>query len=335
MIITLIRALFLILLTGAAWAEDGSTGLTRQSFARADRIVFPDNARYAPQIATLGKMLFFDPRLSGAQNMSCATCHNPSFGWETHAERAIGALNVPLARQAATLENLAEAEHLFWDGRASSLEQQAIGPITNPLEMNAPIAEVIERLSAVRGYRDWFETLYPGEGLTEQALLRSIATFERTLQSGWSPFDDWVEGNETAIPDTAKRGFSLFVGKGRCASCHKGWSFTDYTFHDIGLATDDLGRGKIVPDDPSMRFAFKTSGLRNIQLRAPYMHNGKLARLEDVLHHYESGGVDRPSKSTLIRPTVLSEQERGDLISFLTSLTAYSAQVAAPTLPAE
>ena len=267
--------------------------------------------------------------------MSCATCHNPSFGWETPAERAIGALNVPLLRQAATLENLAEAQHLFWDGRASSLEQQAIGPITNPKEMNAPLSQVIARLSVVRGYRDWFDTLYPGEGLTQKTLLQSIATFERTLQSGWSPFDDWVDGAETAIPDSAKRGFDLFVGRAGCAACHKGWSFTDYSFHDIGLDTDDLGRGKIVSDDPTMRFAFKTPGLRNIQLRAPYMHNGKLAHLEDVLDHYMSGGIDRPSKSPLIRPMALSDEERSDLISFLSSLTAYSAQVAAPTLPAE
>ena len=280
-------------------------------------------------------MLFFDPRLSGAQNMSCATCHNPSFGWETPVARAIGALNVPLSRHAAALENLAEAPHLFWDGRAPSLEMQAIGPITNPKEMNAPIPELITRLSAIRGYRDWFDTLYPGEGLTEKTLLQSLATFERTLQSRWAPFDAWVEGAEDAIPQAAKRGFALFAGKARCASCHSGWAFTDFSFHDIGLDTDDLGRGTIATGDPQMRFAFKTPSLRNIQLRAPYMHNGKLAHLEDVIAHYMSGGLDRASKSALIRPTELSAAEQSDLIAFLESLTAYSVEVEVPSLPAE
>jgi cytochrome c peroxidase len=308
-----IRALLFCVFANAALAGDGSDVADRQAFARAGHIIFPDESPYSPQIATLGKMLFFDPRLSGAQNMSCATCHNPSFGWATPVARAIGALNVPLSRHAPTIENLAEVPHLFWDGRAASLEQQAIGPITNPKEMNAPIPELIARLSAIRGYRVWFDTLFPREGLTEKTLLESIATYERTLQSGWAPFDDWVAGVEDAIPDSAKQGFALFVGKARCASCHPGWAFTDHGFHDIGLNTDDVGRGAIAADDPMMRFAFKTPSLRNIQLSAPYMHNGKLAHLEDVLAQYVAGGVDRPSKSPLIRPTNLSRIEQGDL----------------------
>jgi cytochrome c peroxidase len=242
----------------------------RRLFARSDHIIFPDDAAYSPQIATLGKMLFFDPRLSGAQNMSCATCHNPSFGWETPVARAIGALNVPLSRHAPSVENLAGVRHLFWDGRAPSLEEQAIGPITHPKEMNAPIPEVIARLSAIRGYKVWFDILFPGVGLRKETLLRSIATYERTLQSGWAPFDDWVQGVEDAIPEAAKRGFKLFVGKARCASCHSGWAFSDHSFHDIGLETDDIGRGAIATDDPMARFAFKTPSLRNIQIRAPY-----------------------------------------------------------------
>jgi cytochrome c peroxidase len=265
-----ISILCTILIASAAVASESSTPVERRLFARSDHIIFPDNAAYSPQIATLGKMLFFDPRLSGAQNMSCATCHNPSFGWETPVARAIGALNVPLSRHAPSVENLAGVRHLFWDGRAPSLEEQAIGPITHPKEMNAPIPEVIARLSAIRGYKVWFDILFPGVGLRKETLLRSIATYERTLQSGWAPFDDWVQGVEDAIPEAAKRGFKLFVGKARCASCHSGWAFSDHSFHDIGLETDDIGRGAIATDDPMARFAFKTPSLRNIQIRAPY-----------------------------------------------------------------
>ncbi len=331
----IIRVICLLLLaTAAAAAEDDTERLERRDFARYDHITFPEKAPYSPQIATLGKMLFFDPRLSGAQNMSCATCHNPSFGWELPGRHAVGALSEPLKRHAPALENLAQSQHFFWDGRAASFEEQARVSITNPEEMNSSFADVIRPLSLNRGYRDWFAILFPGEGLTENTVVRSIATFERILESGWAPFDDWVEGKEEAISEEAKRGFDLFVGKAGCSSCHTGWALTDYSFHDIGLDTDDEGRAAIT-GDPSMRFGFKTPSLRNIELRAPYMHDGSLANLELVLAHYQSGGLERRSKSPLIAPIDFSPEEHSDLIAFLKTLTAYSAQVSMPSLPVE
>lgn len=330
-----IRLIICFSIAATAYAEENFAGDGRQSFARSSYIVFPNSAPYSPQLATLGKMLFFDPRLSGAQNISCSTCHNPSFGWESPVSLVIGARSEPLTRHAPSIENLADSNSFFWDGRAPSLERQANGPITHPKEMNAEIPKVIERLSAIRGYKIWFDTLFPKQGLTEQTLLQTIATFERTLQSGWSPFDDWVRGKENAISPEAQQGFQIFAGKARCAMCHKGWAFTDHKFHDTGLNTNDTGRSEIVNDDPSMRFAFKTPGLRNIQLRAPYMHNGSLMHLEDVIAHYMSGGVERPSKDELIRPTELSERETHNLIAFLKTLTAYEMDMTAPTLPAE
>ena len=140
----------------------------RDEFLRPEIIVFPDEAPYSPQVAALGKKLFFDPRLSGAQNMSCASCHNPSFGWETPAARTIGAMNEPLERHAPTIENLAEAPHLHWDGRVSSLEEQASQPITHPKEMNDSIDDVVERLLVIPEYKNWFELLFEADHLKQR-----------------------------------------------------------------------------------------------------------------------------------------------------------------------
>ena len=155
------------------------------------------------------------------------------FGWETPSALTIGAMNQPLDRNAPSVENLAGAPRLHWDGRIGSLEEQARQPITHPKEMNSTMEGLIVRLSSIPEYRHWFELLFP-DGLTEAAVLTSIATYERTLQSGHAPFDDWIAGDEAAISIEARLGLDLFVGKARCSSCHEGWAFTDFDFHDIG-----------------------------------------------------------------------------------------------------
>ena len=160
------------------------------------------------------------------------------------------------------------------------------------------IAGLVKRLQGIPEYKKWFEIVFPEEGLTADNIAKSIATFERTVVSGYAPFDAWVEGDEKAISDSAKRGFVLFNGKARCADCHTGWNFTDNKFHDIGVATKDLGRGKFVPDDPKAKHAFKTPGLRDITQRAPFMHDGSVADLEAVMVHYVSGGVTAPRART-------------------------------------
>ena len=307
----------------------------RNLYKRPAELQFPASSPYSPQVATLGKMLFFDPRLSRATNMSCASCHDPSFGWETPAATAIGALNVPLDRHVPTVINLADAPALFWDGRASSLEEQAVGPITNPLEMNMDMDELVVRLHKTKGYREWFDALFPEEGVSTRTIQVSLATFQRTLQSGWSDFDDWVEGNEKAVSETAKRGFALFNGKALCAACHTGWSFTNHDFYDIGLETDDIGRAAIDDSRLHLRHAFKTPTLRNIQLRAPFMHHGALETLEAVIEHYDSGGIARESRSPIIRPLGLTAAEKHELLSFLRTLTERRLDVSKPVLPAE
>jgi len=303
-----------------------------KDFARPDAIVFPEDAPYSPQVVALGKMLFFDPRLSGAQNMSCSTCHNPSFGWETPVALAIGALNQPLGRHAPTIENLAEADAFFWDGRAATLEEQARGPITHPMEMNAQLDDVVARMRRIPTYRQLFRIAFPETGISSETILSAIATFERTVRSGMAPFDDWVGGDETAISPSAQRGFALFAGKADCVACHSGWAFTDHRFYNVGIDGDDPGREAVEPGEGRR---FKTPGLRNISLRAPFMHDGSISTLRDVIEHYRIGGNPDAQGRSDIEPLELTPSEANDLHDFLLTLTAHDPHVSTPALPVE
>lgn len=305
----------------------------KNQYKRPLEIPFPEKAPYSPQLATLGKMLFFDPRLSGAKNMNCASCHNPSFGYEVPVKTAIGAANEPLGRQAPTVLNTAWVAPLFWDGRAETLEEQAAGPITADVEMNASFDHIISDLNDIEEYNHWFGVIFPGSGVSRENILAAIATYERTVVSGWAPFDRWIDGDEGAIPDSAKRGFEIFNGKANCSACHSGWNFTDNQFHDIGLPTDDIGRAKFEPDNPKAMHAFKTPGLRNLTYRAPFMHDGSVPDLESLIATYQSGGLERPSRSDRIRPFELSDQESKNLLAFLRSLTAEKTDISMPLLP--
>ncbi len=305
----------------------------KAKYRRPTSIPFPDDTPYSPQMATLGKMLFFDPRLSGKQNLSCASCHNPSFGFEVPVPGAIGATNKPLARKAPTVLNAAWIPTLFWDGRAPNLETQAMGPIMADAEMDGKFPEIIARLNNTPEYKAWFGKLFPRNGVTQDNILTAIATYERTIVSGWAPFDRWIEGDDAAISFSAQRGFTLFTGKTGCASCHTGWNFTDNKFHDLGIPTQDIGRAAFDPDGPLTMHAFKTPGLRNLTYRAPFGHAGQFANLEEIIAFYETGGLARPSKSPLMKPVTLSPQEREDLIAFLRSLTAEQTRIALPNLP--
>lgn len=328
------RAFFVVIAFLVTFGSVSHAADIRSEFERPLTIPFPSDRPYDPRIATLGKMLYFDPRLSGAQNMSCASCHNPSFGWETPVDGAVGAMNTRLGRHAPTILNQAWVSPYFWDGRAATLEEQAAGPITASVEMNAQFPEVIARLEQVAEYRDWFRNLFPHEGITQNTITLSIATYERTVVSGWSPFDRWVEGDEDAISAAAVRGFNLFVGDANCVACHTGWNFSDNEFHDIGLPSDDIGRAALEPDNPVARHAFKTPGLRNIALRAPFMHDGSLSTMRDVLNHYATGGTRRPSLSPLMVTFDLSHDDITDLIAFMASLTEDETEVPTPVLPA-
>jgi len=306
----------------------------RAEYRRPDTIPFPSDNPYTPERAALGKMLFFDTRLSRDKNLNCASCHNPSFGWEVPFDKAIGAGGKPLGRHAPTVLNQAWSKYFFWDGRAPSLEDQAKGPIQAPLEMDLPLSVAVTRLKSVSGYVSAFAKAYPQEGLTEETIVKAIATYERTAVTGDTPFDGWIRGDASAMSDSAKRGFALFTGKANCGRCHSGWNFTDGKFHDIGLSSTDPGRMKITHNE-SDSHGFKTPSLREVAARAPYMHDGTLPSLEAVVVHYASGGQARPSVSPLVKGAKIEGQDVQDLVAFLQSLSSPQAALVMPNLPAQ
>ncbi len=304
------------------------------SFKRPDSIPFPVDNPYTPEKAALGKMLFFDTRLSRDGNLNCATCHNPTYGWEVPFGRAIGAGGKPLGRHTPTVINLAWTKDFFWDGRAGSLEEQAGGPIQAPAEMDLKLSEAVQRLQVIKGYQDAFARAFGAEGITEATILKAIATYERTVVTADTLFDRWIGGDENALPESAKRGFALFTGKANCSACHSGWNFTDDKFHDIGLASNDEGRMGVTRSEAD-RHAFKTPGLREIAARAPYMHDGGIATLEAVIAYYMTGGIRRPTLAEEVRPLALSQQEITDLLAFLRSLSSQNLTLVLPNLPSQ
>lgn len=305
----------------------------KAQYRRPAFVPFPEDNAFTPEKAALGKKLYFDPRLSATTTLSCASCHNPGFGWgDGLSVRAVQSKQ-RLSRRSPAIINAAWGLVFMWDGRAPSLEEQALGPIQSKVEMDLPIEAVLDRIASIPDYGPLFNTAFPGKALSTQSLTQAIATYERTIVSGWAPFDAWVEGDETAISEEAKRGFMLFNGKAGCASCHLGWNFTDDSFHDIGLSSPDIGRGAQLPSIVKMQHAFKTPGLREIASRPPYMHDGSLATLAEVIDHYSHGGIERPSRSDLIVPLELSEAEKTDLVEFLKSLSGPVSPTAMPVLP--
>jgi cytochrome c peroxidase len=310
---------------------DDDLSLLKASYRRPAEIPFPADNPYTPEKAALGKSLFFDPRLSSHQNMNCASCHNPSFGWEVPLRGAVGSQNTTLPRKSPTVLNQAwSGPHFFWDGRADSLEDQAKGPIQTPAEMNLPLSEAASRLRRIPEYSKWFKIVFPQYGVTGDTIVAALATYERTVVSSYAPFDAWVDGDDNAISASAKRGFALFNGKANCSSCHRGWNFSDGNFHDTGVGTSDMGRGAI---DPLAMYAFKTPSLRSITQRAPYMHDGSLADLDAVMQRYISVAVDGPPRSTDLQPVDLDSGETRDVIEFLKTLTGTKTTVSLPELP--
>ena len=304
-------------------------------YARPNQIPYPANNAYTDAKRDLGRMLFFDPRLSGPSTMSCASCHNPALSWGDGLPTGIGSAANKLGRKSPTILNLAWAEALFWDGRANTLEQQAVGPIQAPGEMNQSMPKLLTTLATIPGYRDAFAAAFPGETVSEKTIGKAIATFERTVVSAKAPFDQWIDGDEAAIDANARRGFVTFNTKANCVACHSGWRFTDDSFHDIGLPDADLGRGKLIEGVEPLKHAFKTPGLRNVAGRAPYMHNGAVASMTAVIRHYDNNFVRRPSLSGEIYPLHLSDGDVHDLVAFLRTLTSKDPATEVPVLPME
>ncbi len=270
----------------------------------------------------LGQQLFNDPRLSGGADMSCATCHDPALAFTDGLAKARGRGGSRLRRNTPSIYNLASSSRFNWDASANSLESQAIGPITHPNEMNGSFESIIARLGKDTGLRKSFNGAFGSPGLSKERILEAVSTYVRSLVSPQTRFDAWVSGDETALSAAEKRGFTLFVGKAGCVSCHSGWRFTDDSLHDIGVKSDDPGNSAVSGGHPKIP-SFKTPGLRELSKTAPYMHNGSIATLEGVIEHYSDGFIDRPSLSSNMRRDLeLTPQETSDLVDFLLSLSS-------------
>jgi cytochrome c peroxidase len=278
-------------------------------------------------LVELGRELFFDPRISASGKTACASCHTPALGWVVTAARPINDSGKPTGRKSQPLIGLGHAGKapVGWDGRNPSLEAQAKTSIaTGSMSMRetetpVKVETIEERIRSAPEYVAKFNTALPGKPIQIDTIVQAVAAFERTIEPAPAAFDRWVEGDEAAIPESAKRGFALFTGKAACFACHSGWRFTDDGFHDIGTSTADQGRGAAVKEE-ALNFAFKTPTLRSVALRAPYMHDASLATLSDVVKHYEKGGIARPSRSPMMLPIQLTDQERLDLVAFMETL---------------
>jgi len=310
-----------------------------QGWLLPDTPPYPENNAPNPERIELGKKLFFDPRLSGDGNMSCASCHNPMLGWSDGLPTAKGFQSMVLGRATPVVTNTAYNSIQMWDGRKKSLEDQAMGPMEASVEMNTDVDKLLSWLGTNEEYQAAFEEAYPGEGITTDTVSKAIASFERTVISNNSPFDAWVKGDNSALTTQQVEGFKLFAdpNKGNCAVCHSGANFTDNGFHNIGLssfevAEPDMGRYSERPLN-LMRGAFKTPTLRDITLSAPYFHDGSSENLDQVMDHYLKGGEVQSNLSPNMKALELDENEKEAIIAFLESLTSPPQAITLPNIP--
>lgn len=294
---------------------------------------WPAGNPFSPAKAELGRLLFFDARLSADHSIACASCHRPEHAFADPRPVSVGVGGRKGARNAPTVLNRVFASRQFWDGRADSLEAQAAGPLLNLLEMANTEADLVQRLSAIKGYGPLFQQAFGDPEITLARITQAIATFERTLLSGDSPFDRFQAGDQAALSPPARRGKDLFFGRAQCALCHSGRNFTNEDFVNISAGRSnppDEGRFGVTFAKADWRL-FKVPTLRDIALTAPYFHDGSAATLEEVIDFYDQGGVVAENKDYRIRPLRLSPAEKRDLIEFLRALTGSSwRQVRAP-----
>ncbi|HSQ54873.1 MAG TPA: cytochrome c peroxidase [Gemmata sp.] len=287
-------------------------------------IYWPKDNPYSPAKAELGWLLYFDKRLSGDGTISCATCHSPEHAFTDGKPFSTGIRGQVGGRSAPTVINRALSLEQFWDGRAKTLEDQAKGPIANPIEMDMKHEACEECIGAIAGYRAKFKDVFGTEKVTIDNIAKAIATFERTVLSGNSAYDKFKAGDASALTDSQKRGMDIFFSNNaRCDSCHEGVNFTNGKYANVGIGMDrpmpDLGR-YVVTKQEEDRGAFKTPTLRDIARTAPYMHDGSLKTLEDVVEHYNKGGIKNKWLHQDVRPLNLKDQEKKDLVEFLKAL---------------
>ncbi|MBL0707496.1 MAG: c-type cytochrome [Sulfurimonas sp.] len=311
-----------------------------QEWLRPSEIPQPKNNKLTPQRIELGKLLYFDVRLSSSEKISCATCHHPKHGWsdEIATPKAIGHEGAVGSRNSPVILNTAYQNRQFWDGRAKTLEEQTLKPIEEGVEMNMPLSILIPKLNAIDGYVKLFDIAYPKEGLNKTTLAKALASFGRTVVSTIAPFDNYIMGDKNAISKKAKRGFKLFKTKAHCIDCHEKFNFSDGSFHNIGLNDGEL-HGKelgryVVKPRASWYGVMKTPTLRDVTKSAPYFHDGSVQTLVEASSICANGGrykYNVKNKSTYIKDRGLSRQEIDDLVTFLHTLTGPDMKLKIPT----
>jgi cytochrome c peroxidase len=302
-------------LTAAVLVVSESHGLLAAEPAGLPPVLHPNDNPSTPEKIALGKQLFFDGRLSADNKVSCATCHDPAKGFSNGDQFATGVEGQKGGRNSPTILNSAYGKLQFWDGRAKSLEDQAMGPVQNPIEMKMTLDDVVKRLNAIEGYQKQFQQVF-GTDVTSDGMAKAIAAYERTVLSGDAPYDKFKAGDKAALSEAAQRGLKLFNGKANCSACHAGPNFTDNAFHNIGVDDGDVGR-EAISKSLGDRGAFKTPTLREIARTAPYKHDGSLKTLEEVVAHYNKGGSPHPQLDEEIFPLKLTDAEAADLVTFL------------------
>ena len=338
------------------YAEDPSTwpaphvdpGVNWKEIGLLPEVEHPADNPHTTEKETLGKTLFFDPRLSGSGQIACASCHDPDLGWADGRTTSFGHSRKQLARNSPTIRNTAFQQRLFWDGRAESLEDQARQVLMNPDEMRSGPEHVVALLEKEPGYQELWQKAFGAEPVSIDLAAQALACFERTVVGGTSRFDSFMKGGAAALTDEALLGMDLFRREARCINCHNGPAFSDGGFHDLGLSNygrpfEDIGRGRIT-DDPADTGKFRTPSLRDATATLPLMHNG-LFELQVALTLYNAGmpkPVRRenqaddprfPVKSPLLKPLGLNKQDLADLTAFLTSLEETKRRIRPPAIP--
>lgn len=313
------------------------------------KMIFPENNPYSEAKKELGKMLFFDPRLSKSKQISCASCHDPELAWGDGRTISYGHNRQTGKRNSPSLLNIGYHSVFFWDGRAASLEDQALGPITDPVEMAATETISIKNIKKIKGYKPYFREAFGDEKITIERILKAIATYERTITSKKSKFDSFIEGKSDIFTDEEVIGLHLFRTKARCINCHNTPLFSNQKFHNVGLSYygrtfEDLGKYNITHKKEDLG-KFKTPSLREIGRTAPYMHNGLMPNLEGIIEMYNAG-MPRvkpkenqkndslfPVTDPLLKKLNLTKKEQNALKAFLLTLSSSPRREILPKLP--
>jgi len=314
------------------------------------KVPFPADNPFSEEKKMLGKMLFEDPRLSSSGQIACASCHDSQTGWGDGKRVAFGHNRQNGKRNAMTILNTAYYKTLFWDGRAKSLEHQATMPVQDMVEMHETLENAVTKIQKIEGYKPYFQKAFGNEEISQDKIMKAIATFERTITSASSRFDLFIKGNPTKLSNDEVLGLHLFRTKARCVNCHNTGLFSDNQFHNdgqtlFGSNNEDLGRYNVTKQKEDIG-KFRTPSLREIAQTGPWMHHGNFPTLKDVIQFYNLGNptpVDKkykgknidllPKSSSLLKKLSLTKKEENALVAFLSSITTTPRRLNPSELP--